>query len=202
MKFKTFLEQYDWFDNSIKVGTSYLNPTKRDKKWLSIDKFTPQDKAYFTKLVESHPDADQLKQDIDYYKRSSKQTKLLADFVSKCKLNRDYVVYRTFGGTVDVSKLRVGSVIANHNVLAGTSLSYHAALTFTGKKNTHILDDTMHNWVCRIVLKKGQNGFSPDALGGNHNIERELIITKSPKVVGFSYVDLGSYAYHTIDCKV
>lgn len=204
MKFDTFLEDFAWFRKEQSTGSTYLNPVKRDLSWLKPDRVRPVDMMHFEEQLEDDNDADELKEDITNYKKNYSQSPLLINFVKRCKLNRDYIVYRNFSSRIDVSKLKSGSVILSlPNKLTPTSIDYNIALTFSGPKNLHNLEGKRHMWTSRIVVKKGTPGFYADAVETYYGDEKEILLwIPSIKVTGFSYVIKGPLVIHTVDCVI
>lgn len=207
MKFQTFLEEYAWFDKKEKPNTSFRSPVKRDLAWLKADRLRTADIMYFADLVEESDEFDDLKDLIQEYKKSNVISDELRKFVSSCKLNRDYIVYRNFGGIFEVNKLKIGSVFTpKRGTLTPTSLDYRVALDFKGWSNTYhdVKDSKKHSWTARIHAKKGQRGCYIDHLGLVYDDENEMLLAESTfKVVGFSYVQVSTNdVIHTIDCEI
>lgn len=205
MKFDTFLEDFAWFAKTEKPGTTYLHPVKRDLSYVTPMKITMADKHHFMDQVEEYEADDGttwLSRDIVKYKLINEASATLNRFVSKCVLNKDYVVYRNFGSKVDVTKLKVGSYIKPLTTnLMSTSLDHTVARMFARHGNSHQTDGKTHFWTARIQLKRGQKGCYVDAIDNENKAEKELLLPPSNlKVTGFSYVDLGHNVIHTVDC--
>lgn len=208
MKFETFLEDYSWFDKKAKPGTTFRAPIKRDVSWLKADQMKPGDLVYFGDLIEESEEFDDLKELIATYKKSNIIDKRLREFINGCKLNRDYILYRNFGGIFEVDKLKIGSTFTpKSGALTPTSLDYRIALDFKGWKNTYREEDSnkSHSWTARIQAKKGQRGCFVDHLGFEYDAEDEMLLAESTfKVIGFSYAEskYGNSVIHTIDCEI
>lgn len=204
MNFEKFLEDYDWFDKTKSVGSHFLNPTSRPASYAETEFLSHNDHFYFNDVLEDFADAEpDIKKQIKNYKGAYRAGETLMRLIQDTKINREYHVYRTFGGKVDVAKLGIGDIIPGK---AGrpisTSLSWVEASMFSGVESKFFHDNQHHNWTCKIKLPKGLSGFYMDVVDNHNDHEKEMLLppTVKIKVVGFSYCKLPDRALHFIDC--
>lgn len=168
MNFETFLE--------AKLEDSSI--TMRDKIYfgMHLEDFDPEVEDEIRKYKEG---STSTKQDRDHT-----QYKGLADVVAGSKLNRDYVVFRAFGGKYDRTELKVGDTLKDSRAFMSTSLRWSVARNFINPKAFN--DKT--NWIARIKLPQGTKAFYVDVVENKHDNEREILVNKGVtlKVTGFS----------------
>lgn len=169
MKFDQFLENIELKDSKISVA---------DKAYfgMQLEDYDPEVEDEIRKYKEGSTSG---KQDRDH-----SRYKGLADLVAGTKLNRDYVVFRAFGGSIDRTRLKEGDIINGTRYFMSTSLRWSVARQFINPKAFN--DKT--NWIARIVLPKGTKAFYLDVVENKHDNEHEILVNKgvSLKVTGFS----------------
>lgn len=160
---------------------------------LIDSKITQNDKIYFgMKLEDFDPEVEDEIRDYKNGTHSTKQDrdhagyKGLSDLVASTPLNREYIVYRAFGGKYDRTKLKKGDTLKDSNFMS-TSLRWSVARQFINPESFN--DKT--NWIARITLPKGTKAFYVDVIDNKHSTEQELLVNKGVqlKVVGFSEVN-------------
>lgn len=165
-----------------------------EKETLKDSTIASSDRIYFGMKLEDF-DNDDVEEDIKEYKNGTQSTKqdrdhskfpALEKLVAETPLNRDYIVYRAFGGAVDKSKIKVGSTLKDRGYMS-TSLRWSVARQFINPKAFN--DKT--NWIARITLKKGTKAFYLDVIENKHEEEKEILVNKGVqlKITGFTEIN-------------
>lgn len=162
---------------------------------LADTRLTSSDRIYFGMQMEDFEGAEEQIHDYKtghYFakeqKRDHSHFKILHNLVSSTPLNREYVVYRAFGGAYDRTKLKVGQTIKDSNFMS-SSLRWSVARQFINPGKDSFNDK--NNWIAKITLPKGTKAFYLDIVESKHDKEQQLLINKGValKITGFSEVN-------------
>lgn len=169
--------------------TEYLS----EKETLKDSVITSSDRSYFGMQLEDFD--PEVEDEIRRYKEGVNSTKQdrdhssytgMHELVSNTRLNREYVVFRAFGGKYDRTALKVGDVLKDKSFMS-TSLRWSVARQFINPKAFN--DKT--NWIARIILPKGTKAFYLDVVENKHEEEKEILVAKNValKVTGFTEIN-------------
>ena len=157
---------FDTFLEDVQLRDSLISSADKAYFGMQMEDFDPEVEDEIRRYKEG---ANSTKQDRDHTRYKG-----LADLINGTKLNREYIVYRAFGGKYDRTALKVGEVLKDNRSFMSTSLRWSVARQFINPKAFN--DKT--NWIARIRLPKGTKAFYVDVVENKHEDEREILVNK------------------------